>query len=56
MKPVVSLHLVPIAAMLADRFGLPVFIDNDVNALTLAEWTFGAARGVRSLVFGGLRR
>jgi glucokinase len=40
----------PLAAMLADRFGLPVFIDNDVNALALAEWMFGAARGVRSLV------
>jgi len=40
----------PVAAMLADRFGLPVFIDNDVNALALAEWTFGDSRGVRSLV------
>ena len=40
----------PIAAMLADRFGLSVFIDNDVNALALAEWTFGEWRGVRSLV------
>lgn len=40
----------PLAAMLTDRFGTPVFIDNDVNALGLAEWTFGAARGVRSLV------
>lgn len=40
----------PIAAVLAERFGLPVFIDNDVNALALGEWTFGAARGARSLV------
>jgi glucokinase len=40
----------PIAARLADRFGLPVFVDNDVNALALAEWTFGASRGVASLV------
>jgi glucokinase len=39
----------PIAAMLAERFGRPVFIDNDVNALALAEWTFGASRGIRSL-------
>jgi glucokinase len=40
----------PLAALLADRFGVPVFVDNDVNALALAEWTFGAARGARSLV------
>ena len=40
----------PVAAMLADRFGMPVFVDNDVNALALAEWTFGRWRGVSSLV------
>ena len=40
----------PVAAMLAGRFGVPVFVDNDVNALALAEWTFGEWRGVRSLV------
>jgi glucokinase len=40
----------PVAAILADRFGLPVFIDNDVNALALAEWMFGPWRGVSSLV------
>ena len=40
----------PVVARLADRFGLPVFIDNDVNALALGEWTFGTSRGVGSLV------
>src|SRR5712691_3233693 len=40
----------PVVAMLADRFGVPVFVDNDVNALALGEWTFGEWRGVRSLV------
>jgi len=40
----------PLAEMLERRFGLPVFVDNDVNALALAEWTFGIARGARSLV------
>ena len=40
----------PLAALLAARFALPVFVDNDVNALALGEWTFGAYRGAHSLV------
>jgi glucokinase len=40
----------PLASLLAARFRLPVYVDNDVNALALGEWRFGAARGVGSLV------
>lgn len=40
----------PLGGVLSTRFELPAFVDNDVNALALAEWTFGAARGARSLV------
>jgi glucokinase len=40
----------PLAAIIRERFDLPAFVDNDVNALALAEWVFGEARGVRSLV------
>jgi glucokinase len=39
----------PLASRLAERFGLPAFVDNDVNALALAESMFGLGRGVRSL-------
>jgi glucokinase len=41
---------VPIRDMMRERLGLPVFIDNDVNAAILAEHRFGAARGARNAV------
>lgn len=40
----------PVARLLAEHAGAPAFIDNDVNALALAEWLWGAGRGARSLV------
>ena len=40
----------PLARMVSERFRLPAFVDNDVNALALAEARFGAGRGARSLV------
>ncbi len=40
----------PLGSLLADRFRLPTFIDNDVNALALGEYAFGLGRGARSLV------
>ena len=40
----------PLGAILSGRLGVPVFVDNDVNALALAEWTWGAGRGAHSLV------
>ncbi|HEY7037320.1 MAG TPA: ROK family protein [Methylomirabilota bacterium] len=41
---------VPLGERLAGPLGLPVFVDNDVNVLALAEWMWGAGRGARSLV------
>jgi glucokinase len=41
---------VPVADVLAERTGLPVFVDNDGNAALLAEWRWGAAQGARDAV------
>ena len=38
---------VPFRDLMAERLGLPVFVDNDANGAMLAEWRFGAARGAR---------
>lgn len=38
---------VPIGSVLHESTGLPVVVDNDVNALCLAEWRFGQAKGLR---------
>ncbi len=49
--PVVSINLdlagVPFAAVMSERLGLPVFVDNDANVALLAEARHGAARGAR---------
>ena len=37
---------VPLAAQVASRLGLPVWIDNDANLVALAELWFGAGRGL----------
>lgn len=44
------LHDVPVRDVLAERTGLPVFVDNDGNAALLAEWRWGAAVGARDAV------
>jgi glucokinase len=36
--------------LMAERLGLPVFVDNDANLATLAELRVGAARGARNAV------
>jgi glucokinase len=45
-----ELHGVPLADLASARVGVPAFVDNDVNALALGEWTFGVARGAGSCV------
>ena len=41
---------VRLKSILEDKIGLPVSIDNDVKLITLAEWKFGAGRGVANMV------
>lgn len=35
---------------MGSRFGLPVGLDNDANAASIAEWKVGAGRGTRDMV------
>lgn len=41
---------VPLKAMLEKKLGLRVMLDNDVNAMTLGEFVFGAGKGSRDIV------
>jgi glucokinase len=40
----------PLAERIGLHFGLPAFLENDVNAMAYGEWTCGAGRGARNLV------
>ncbi|RMD95756.1 MAG: ROK family protein, partial [Calditrichaeota bacterium] len=42
---------VPITKILAERWQLPVALQNDANAGALAEWQFGSGRGTRHFIF-----
>ncbi len=40
----------PLRSRFAERFGLPVWVDNDAKALALGEGRFGAARGATDYI------
>lgn len=42
---------VPIVAMTEKRFGVKTALQNDANACAVAEWRFGAGRGLNDLIF-----
>ena len=42
---------VPLAELLAKRFGKPVRVDNDVNAMAVGECTYGAGQAYQHAVF-----
>lgn len=48
--PNIPLKKFPLRIILQKRFHLPVIIDNDANAFTLAEATYGAGKSYRSVV------
>src|SRR5437763_7503791 len=41
----------PVVALLEERLGVPVLLDNDANAAALGEHRYGAGRGLRHLVY-----
>jgi glucokinase len=43
--------VVPIRALLVEALGVPVEVANDADAAALAEWRWGAGRGLHDLVF-----
>jgi len=45
-----SWRRVPLRARLEDRFGVPVFVNNDANAFVVGEHVFGKGRGFGNLV------
>lgn len=45
-----DLHRVPLAERISAKTGVPTFVDNDVNAIALGQWTFGLGRGAASCI------
>jgi glucokinase len=46
---------VPLATLIGTSSGLPVYVGNDANLMTVAEHRFGAAKGYKHAVFIALR-
>jgi len=46
---------VPLAARLQRRFGVPVYLENNVRSMALAELGFGQGRGTRNFLCVGVR-
>ena len=46
--------IVPLAAMLRDRLGLAVAVDNNANVIAMAEHAFGAAHGMKDFILVNL--
>lgn len=42
---------VPIKSIIEKRFGIPVYVENDVRAMALGEYWYGAAKDAKDMVF-----
>ena len=42
---------VPLRTLVSEHFGRPTFLGNDANLAALAEYSYGAARGIRDMVY-----
>ena len=42
---------VPLGRLLAERLGLPIFVEHDATAAALGEWWIGAGRGAHDLIY-----
>ena len=41
---------IPLRAILGEKTGLPVVVENDANAMCYAEWRYGAAKGLTNVI------
>jgi N-acetylglucosamine repressor len=46
---------IPLADQLAQEFGVPVYLENNIRAMAVAERWFGGARGIENFVCLGIR-
>jgi glucokinase-like ROK family protein len=51
VAPNLHWHNVPMRERWTERFGLPVFVENEAKAAALGEYYFGAARHVRDFIY-----
>ena len=44
-------HNVPLRTLISERFGRSTFLGNDTNVAGLAEYHYGAGRGIRDMIY-----
>lgn len=50
-SPNIGWRNMPLKKIVEDAFGIPVFVENDANAMTVGEYYYGAAKDANSLIF-----